>query len=73
MVTIKPGETYRHTDHGEIRVEGIWREVTQYDTETGTAADSDQIIVSFATYYEYGALDEQTYQLDAFIDGLDNP
>lgn len=74
MVTIKPGKTYRHVDHGEIRVEEIWREVTQYDTETDTAVDSDQIIVSFSTVWdEYGALDENTEQLDAFLNGLDAP
>lgn len=71
MVTLKPGETYHHSEHGDVRVEEIWREVTQYDSETGTAVDSDRIIVSFSTYWdEYGPLNEQTEEIDEFLDGL---
>jgi hypothetical protein len=71
MVTLKPGETHHHSEHGDVRIEEICRGIAEYDSETGSAVNSDRIIVSFSTYWdEYGALNEQTEEIDEFLDGL---
>lgn len=69
---VEQGETYDHTEHGRVKVTGIWKGVHQVD-RARNAEETGVIIVRYSTEKDGGVTDvtELTDTLADFLEAVD--
>ncbi|MFC7140530.1 hypothetical protein ACFQMA_11915 [Halosimplex aquaticum] len=65
-LAIEHGETYDHSEHGQVKVTGIWKGVEQVD-KAHHANEKDTFIVRYSAEINGEEVDGLTDTLDEFV------
>lgn len=69
-LSIERGETYDHTEHGQVEVTGIWKGVEQIDKARHTD-EKNVFIVRYSAEINGEQVDALTDTLDEFIQAVE--
>ncbi|WP_224449332.1 hypothetical protein [Haloprofundus salilacus] len=68
-LAIERGGTYDHTEHGQVKVLGIWKGIEQVD-EARRTDEKNIFIVSYSAEINGEQVDELTDTLDEFLQAI---